>query len=72
MDSNNGFIYIRQHINYNNDNICKLGKTKNILDRDNCYATGEYIRGKFILVLKIENNQIFDDTNVEKILKRYF
>ena len=38
MDSN-GFIYIRQSIYYDNYNICKLGKTKNIPERDNTYAT---------------------------------
>ena len=47
--------YIRQHIYYNNDNICKLGKTKNIPERDNTYATGEYRRGKFSLVIEILN-----------------
>ena len=72
MHSNNGFIYIRQHQYYNNDNICKLGKTKNIPDRDTCYATSEYTRGKFTLVIKILNNQKFDDTFVEKLLQRFF
>jgi hypothetical protein len=69
---NNGYIYIRHHIYYKNDNICKLGKTKNIPDRDNCYATGEYIRGYFILVIEILNDQIYDDTYVEKLLQKYF
>ena len=69
---NNGYIYIRQHVYYKNDNICKLGKTKNIPDRDNCYATGEYIRGYFILVIEILNGQIYDDTYVEKLLHKYF
>ena len=72
MDSNNGFVYVRQHVYYENDKICKLGKTKNIPDRDNGYATSEYRRGKFGLVIEISNNQIFDDTYVEKLLQRYF
>ena len=72
MDSNNGFVYVRQHIYYENDEICKLGRSKNIPDRDNGYATGEYRRGKFILVIEISNNQIFNDIFVEKILQRYF
>jgi len=72
MDSNNGFVYVRQHIYYENDKICKLGKSKNIPDRDNGYATGEYRRGKFELVIEISNNQIFDDTYVEILLQRYF
>jgi superfamily II DNA or RNA helicase len=72
MDSNNGFVYVRQHIYYDNDKICKLGKSKNIPDRDNGYATGEYKRGKFGLVIEISNNQKYDDTYVEKLLQRYF
>ena len=72
MNSNNGFVYIRQHIYYDYDKICKLGKSKNILDRDNSYATSEYKRGYFRLVIEISNDQIFDDTYVEKLLQRYF
>lgn len=72
MDSNNGFVYVRQHVYYETDKICKLGKSKNIPDRDNCYATSEYRRGKFELVIEILNNQIFDDTYVEILLQRYF
>ncbi len=51
MDYNNGYIYVRQHAYYENDKICKLGKSKNIPDRDNSYATREYRRGKFVLVI---------------------
>ena len=72
INSNNGFVYIRQHVYYENDKICKLGKSKNIPDRDNGYATGEYRRGKFELVIEISNNQIFDDTYVEILLQKYF
>jgi len=72
MDSNNGFIYVRLHEYYKNDKICKLGKTKNIINRDDDYATGEYKRGYFELVVEILNNQIFNDTFVEKLLQRYF
>jgi predicted helicase len=72
MTSNNGYIYIRQHIYYENDKICKLGKSKNIPDRDNAYATGEYKRGKFVLVIEILNNQTSDDTYVEILLQQHF
>jgi len=72
MNSNNGFVYVRQHIYYDNDKICKLGKSKNISDRDNSYATNEYKRGNFGLVIEISNNQTYDDTYVEKLLQRYF
>jgi superfamily II DNA or RNA helicase len=69
---NNGYIYIRTHEYYNNDNICKLGKTKNIYNRDFTYATSEYKRGEFILIIEILNDQIYDDTFVEKLLQKYF
>lgn len=72
MTSNNGFIYIRHHLYYENDKICKLGKSKNIPDRDNSYATGEYKRGYFKLVIEILNNQTYDDTYIEKLLQKYF
>jgi superfamily II DNA or RNA helicase len=72
INSNNGFVYVRQHKYYENDKICKLGKSKNIPDRDNSYATGEYRRGKFGLVIEILNDQLFNDTYVEKLLQRYF
>ena len=66
METNNGYIYIRCHSYYDIDNICKLGKTKNISNRDNTYATGEYKRGYFELVIKILSH---DDTIVAHILK---
>ena len=69
MDSNNGYIYIRSHQYYELDNVCKLGKTKNISNRDSTYATGEYKRGYFKLVIEILSN---DDTFVEKLLQKYF
>lgn len=69
---NNGYIYIRTHKYYENDKICKLGRTKNIPDRDNQYATGEYKRGRFELVIEILKDQLYDDIYVEKILEKYF
>ena len=69
MDTNTGYIYIRCHTYYDIDEICKLGKTKNIPSRDNTYATGEYKRGYFKLVIEILSH---DDTFVEKLLGRYF
>jgi len=69
---NNGYIYIRYHSSYENNQICKLGKTNNIINRDSTYATSEYERGKFILVIELLNNQKYDDTYVEKLLQKYF
>lgn len=72
MNNNNGYIYIRQHIYYDNDNICKLGKTNNLNNRNNCYITGEYKRGYFKLVIEILNNQKYDNTFIERLLQNNF
>ncbi len=50
-----GYIYIRCHIAYDAHNACKLGKAKNIPERDSQYATGEIIRGSFISVFEVSN-----------------
>ena len=64
-----GYIYIRQHPGYDIYNACKLGKTTRIPERDSQYATGEIIRGEFILVILIDYNNI---TLIEKMLQNYF
>ena len=72
MSSNNGYIYVRRHPYYDIDKVCKLGRATNIPDRDNGYATGEYRRGKFGLVIEIEANQEYNDIYVEQLLENYF
>ena len=67
---NNGYIYLRNHNSY--INVYKLGRTKILYYRDFNYATGEYIRGKFIFVIKILDNQKYDDIYVENLLQKYF
>ncbi len=69
-----GYIYLRQHENYDHYNIYKLGKTINFIGRDATYSTGEFIRGKFIFGLEIlkQNPENINDTFVEKLLQRYF
>ena len=47
-----GYIYLREHENYEIHDIYKLGKTGNFLGRDSTYSTGEYIRGKFIFAIE--------------------
>ena len=69
---NNGYIYLRSHVNYDLYNVFKLGRTKNITNRDSTYITGELIKGFFILVIEILSNQKYDDIYVEKILKNNF
>ena len=64
-----GFIYVRTHSEYENHEVCKLGSTINIPSRDSQYATGEYERGRFTLVIEITDTK---DTLVEKLLQNYF
>lgn len=49
-----GFLYIRTHYAYDKYDCCKLGITINIPNRDNTYATGEVIRGKFVIVYEVD------------------
>jgi superfamily II DNA or RNA helicase len=65
----NGFIYIRTHQYYDINQVCKLGRTKNFINRDKNYITGEFIRGHFILIIEILN---YDDVFTEKVIQRYF
>ncbi len=41
-----GYLYIRRHIHLDLLNVCKVGKTTCIAERDCTYATNEFIRGK--------------------------
>ena len=62
-----GYIYIRTHHSYEKFNSCKLGKTKNIIERESLYITCEIEKGNFELILKVDNEDI-----VEYNLKNYF
>lgn len=66
---NCGYIYIRTNEYWDTYNIYKLGKTKNILDRDQGYITGEVRRGHFVMVVEIQLT-ILDE--LEKHLMNYF
>lgn len=65
----NSYIYIRQHESYDTYNCCKLGSTINLASRDNTYSTGEYVRGIFTHVYRvnIKNPEI-----IERILQHEF
>ena len=66
-----GYIYIRSNVH---PDICKLGQTNNIPDRDNQYATGEYIRQTFILVIEIidaKHNHIYISKKYYKNIYQY-
>jgi superfamily II DNA or RNA helicase len=64
-----GYIYLRTHNSYNEHKVIKLGETSNLLCRDSTYTTGEYIKGTYVLILKMLSH---DSKLVEKILKKYF
>jgi superfamily II DNA or RNA helicase len=51
--NSNGYIYVRNHPSYDLFNVCKLGKTQNIPERDATYATGEIIRGSFNIIFEV-------------------
>ena len=53
MNQPNGYIYVRNHLSYNLDDACKMGKTNNIPERDMQYATGEVKRGYFEEVFEV-------------------
>lgn len=65
----NGYIYIRNHSSYGDDDACKMGKANNIPERDTQYATGEIKRGYFeaVFELPIEKMGI-----VERLLQNEF
>lgn len=64
-----GYIYIRNHSSYDVENVCKMGKTNNIPERDSQYATGEIKRGCFdnVYQVPIEKMGI-----VERLLQNEF
>jgi hypothetical protein len=62
-----GYIYIRTNEWWNWYNICKLGKSINVSDRENGYVPGEPIRGKFTMVFRVS-----DMDEIETMLKKEF
>ena len=69
MGSKYGYIYIRNHSSYDIEDACKLGKTHNIPERDNQYATGEIRRGYFYPVFEV----LFEKTSfIEESLQYKF
>lgn len=65
----NGYIYIRTNEYWDLYDAYKLGKTSNILDRENNYITSEVKRGKYMMIIEL-NIDIMD--NIEKQLQEYF
>lgn len=69
MNQSNGYIYIRTHYAYDIYHACKLGKASNIPERDSQYSTGEIKRGKFELVIEVDNSIM---TEIERKLQFEF
>lgn len=64
-----GYIYIRSNEYWDIYDVYKLGKTTNILDRENNYITSEIKRGQYVMIIELDLN-IMD--NIEKNLQQYF
>lgn len=48
-----GYIYVRIHEAYDKHDVCKLGKTQNITNRETTYITGEFVKGDFSYVFEV-------------------
>ena len=48
-----GYIYVRTHEAYDKHDVCKLGKTQNITNRETTYITSEFIKGDFSYVFEV-------------------
>lgn len=60
---------MRTHGSYDPYNVCKMGKTFSIPERDCQYATGEYVRGSYQCVYEVS----YDKTNmIERELQMEF
>ena len=64
-----GYIYIRLNDWYLFKNICKLGKTENIPNRNHHYMTGEPDSGYFYKVFKVKIDEMDE---IETLLKNHF
>lgn len=64
-----GYIYIRTNEYWDTYDAYKLGKTSNILDRENNYITSEIKRGRYIMVIELNLDMI---DIIEEKLQQYF
>jgi hypothetical protein len=63
-----GYIYVRNHPSYDEENACILGKTENIYDTDALYTNNELIRGHYGAVF-----ELYTSINIiERLLKNEF
>jgi len=64
-----GYIYIRTNEYWDMHDAFKLGKTLNIIDREQTYITSEIKRGTYIMIFEIEISIL---NKTEKQLQHYF
>jgi superfamily II DNA or RNA helicase len=66
---NKGYIYIRIHTSYDIYNVCKLGKTINLIERNSTYKTGEVKSGYFEYAIELDIKKL---DIIEKLLQNHF
>ena len=64
-----GYIYVRTHSSYDKHNVCKLGRTLNLNERNSVYKTSEVECGFFELVIEIEQQKL---DIIDRLLQNYF
>ena len=69
INMNKGYIYIRIHTSYDKYNVCKLGKTINLIERNSTYKTGEVESGYFEYAIEVEIKKL---DIIEKLLQNHF
>lgn len=69
MNMNKGYIYIRIHTSYDIYNVCKLGKTINLIERNSTYKTGEVKSGYFEYAIELDIKKL---DIIEKLLQNHF
>ena len=69
MNMNKGYIYIRIHTSYDKYNVCKLGKTNNLIERNSTYKTGEVESGYFEFAIELDIKKL---DIIEKLLQNHF
>lgn len=71
-DELDGFIYIRDTDYYKKNNVYKVGITKDLHSRNSTYKTGELVEGEFILVFKVQLEQLhYVDMELKKKLEPF-
>jgi len=72
MEPEYGYIYVRDNLFYQSENVYKVGITRNLYARENTYKTGEVIKGKFIIIIQVPFKLLNNlDNNLKLRLQSY-